>query len=280
MPAITGFVWPNALGNCVPFLGVQIPGGLLASAQAASSVAWAAYARENTIEFASIAPAVNNVITVRLAGLPTDAGAVPLAALIYAVQADGGLTGPFPGCSAAAATAVVRSAPGAATAVATIPCAGACATAGWLVVSIVAAAINVAPNAAPPPPGSTDPTIPGGNGICVAGAQPNAGAPLPPGVWGPSLAHAAFQAAQGLAPAASASASASASATMPPAAASASAAAAAASAAPQVGTVTVTVSALPTLPAGGLGVSSGAGVVGVAAAAAAAAAVAAVAALV
>jgi hypothetical protein len=200
-PIVTGFVWPNSQGNCIPFLGVVVPGGLLSSQQAQGSAAWAVYQRVNTAAISSLDISTAGRITGVLAGLPTDQDAQSLLAIVYSRHPTGNdanpysFTGPLAPnnavCSQAAAAPVNR--PGDGSGTFTIPCTGACATAQDLVVVITTGALNIIPNAPPgtlPQPGDAE--VPGGNGICVNYALPNDGFPLPPGVLGTSYLFLAF----------------------------------------------------------------------------------------
>ena len=200
-PIVTGFVWPVAQGNCVPYLGVVIPGGLLNSPQAQGSAAYAVYQRVNTGAISSLDISTPGQISGVLSGLPTDQDAQSLLAIVYSRHPTGNdanpysFTGPLApnnaACSQTAGVPVNR--PGDGSGTFTIPCNGACAAAQDLVVVITTGALNIIPNAPPgtlPQPGDAE--VPGGNGICVNYALPNVGYPLPAGVLGTSYLFLAF----------------------------------------------------------------------------------------
>ena len=134
MPHVVGFVWPRARGNCIPFLGVVVPGGLLASAQAVGSAGWAVYERVNNVAVTQVAASASQ-ISGTVSGLPTDADARPLSALLYGVNAAGQVSGPLAGCAQSSLVALQTNGN---TGTFTIPCAGACAAAADLVIVIVA----------------------------------------------------------------------------------------------------------------------------------------------
>lgn len=144
----TGFVFPNSAGNCIPYLGVVIPGGLLpASAQATASVAYTAYTRANTASISSIDISSPLVIRGVLTGLPTDIDAQPLLALVYSRSPVSGIPGvPFQftgplgvtACGQSSGAIVTRAGDG--TGTFSIPCTGACAAAQDLTVVITSGA--------------------------------------------------------------------------------------------------------------------------------------------
>jgi hypothetical protein len=177
VPIITGFVVPAA-AICVPYLGVTVPGGLLASPQAALAVASVALARANTVVIDSIA-VTPTAITGTVSGLPTDQDAQPLLALLYtsrvALGVPGGSTlfsGPVPGCDGSAPAVVRRTG---ATGTFSLPCVDACAAATDYAVVIASAATPI------------DETE-NSHLICMADVAPLANARLPMGPDGVQLA--------------------------------------------------------------------------------------------
>jgi hypothetical protein len=203
VPTITGFVWPNSMGNCTPYLGVVVDGGLLSSPQATGSVAYTSYSRMNTAALSSLDLSTTGSISGVLTGLPTDFDAQPLYALVYSRTATGtavnpySFTGPLAPndavCDQTAGFVVRRNGDGdgdGSTGTFNIACTGSCASSQLLTVIITSGSLLIIPDAAVPPiPGAPD-----GKGICVTNTLPLGGvnSALPPGVAGPSLLHLSF----------------------------------------------------------------------------------------
>lgn len=173
VPTIHGFVWPIASGNCIPILGVPVPGGLLNSAQALGSAATKTYARVNQVAISQV-EATGNAVSGTVVGLPTDASARPLSALLYGMNDAWQISGPLQGCVQSSSVPLRTNGN---TGTFLIPCGAACAEAPHLIVVIVATTTPLCADDAKC------------FGICINNAQPLNGAALPPGVSGPSIAH-------------------------------------------------------------------------------------------
>ena len=178
VPSVHGFVWPRANGNCIPFLGVQIAGGLFNTAQAQGSAAYNTYVRVNQVVINGAA-LIGGTVTGTVVGIPTDAAARPLSALLYGLNDAGQVSGPLPGCAQSSSVPLVLQA-GGGTGTFSIPCGAACATTARLIVVIAAATTPLCADDARC------------YGVCINNAPPLDGAALPPGVAGPSIAHVVF----------------------------------------------------------------------------------------
>ncbi len=95
-PAIFGFVWPNAAGNCVPTMG----GPAIPAEMFTGSAVWIQNPRINTIALAVDPPApnVDESLDVVITGIPAGVAGGSYKALVYAHTASG-LVGPLPTCA-------------------------------------------------------------------------------------------------------------------------------------------------------------------------------------
>jgi hypothetical protein len=203
-PYIYGFAWPSALGNCLPVLGevgLPIPPRMFQQAGA-----WAVVSRVNPILLTiTAAPAVGAVsgVTVAVSGLPAPAATF---AIWWWFSEDGrALTGPLPSCPAAERGAPLQqSAAQAAAGIASalLPFDPELNRADSRFLTVARACCVPACAEAPPtpdhPPTHTHHHQPpavlpaastaSAQNLCGENMLPLAGAPLPPGILGATLA--------------------------------------------------------------------------------------------